>query len=145
MPPIIPVAVLYVIYCIIRMNFLQKICDSRGARVSLWLWILKVKGSARNLHNLVSEVALITVWGATFRNQWENYGLPLTSCVIFTKPEHPIWTQNNTGCLWQPIIFPLIWKNAARNSHQDHLSIQNIQVFSWALDVPIISLNNALF
>ncbi len=42
-------------------------------------------------------------------------------------------------------IFPLIWKNAAPNSHQDHLSIQNIQVFSWALDAPIISLNNALF
>ncbi len=36
-------------------------------------------------------------------------------------------------------------KNAAPNSHQDHFSNQNIQVFSWALDVPIISLNNPLF
>ncbi len=36
-------------------------------------------------------------------------------------------------------------ENAAPNSHQDQLSNQNIQVFSWALDAPIISLNNALF
>ncbi len=27
---------------------------SRGAKVSLWLWILKVKGPARNLQNLIS-------------------------------------------------------------------------------------------
>ncbi len=46
------------------------------------------------------------------------------------KLKYPSWTQNNTGCLWQPIIFPLIWKNAAPNSYQDHPSIQNIQVFS---------------
>ncbi len=31
------------------------------------------------------------------------------------------------------------------NSYQDHLRIQNIQVFSRALDAPIISLNNAPF
>ncbi len=99
-------------------NITQLQPNSRGASVSLWLWILKVKGPTGNLHNLISEVALITVRGATFGNQWEYYGLPLT--------------------------FPLIWKNAAPNSYQDHLSIQNIQVFSWALDVPIISLNNAL-
>ncbi len=83
---------------------------SRGARVSLWLWILKVKGPARNLHNLIPEVAMITVWGATFGNQWEYCGLPLTSCVIFTKVEILSRTQNNTGCLWQPLIFSLIWK-----------------------------------
>ena len=34
---------------------------SPGARVSLWLWILKVVGPARNLHNLISEVALICI------------------------------------------------------------------------------------
>ena len=66
--------------------------------------------------------------------------------VLFSQNlKHSIWTQNNTGCLWQHTIFPLIWKSAAPNSHQDHLSNQNIQVFSWALDAPIISLNNTLF
>ncbi len=35
-----------------------------------------------------------------------------------------------------------IFKNVAPNSYQDHLSIQNIKVFSWALNVQIISLNN---
>ncbi len=35
--------------------------------------------------------------------------------VLFLQNlKHPIWTQNNTGCLWQPIIFPLIWENAAQ-------------------------------
>ncbi len=29
---------------------------SRGAGVSLWLWILKVKGPARNHHNLIPEM-----------------------------------------------------------------------------------------
>ncbi len=38
-----------------------------------------------------------------------------------------------------------IWKNAAPNGHQDNLSNQNVQVFSWALDAPIFSLNNTLF
>ena len=61
--------------------------DSRGARVSFWLWILKVNSPTRNLHILNPEVVLITVWGATFGNQWEYHELPLTSCVIFRKIE----------------------------------------------------------
>ncbi len=40
---------------------------------------------------------------------------------------------------------PTDLEKTTRNRHQDHLSIQNIQVFSWALDAPIISLNNALW
>ncbi len=31
------------------------------------------------------------------------------------------------------------------NSHQDHITNQNVQVFGWVLDTPIIYLNNALF
>ncbi len=60
---------------------------SRGARVSFGLWILKVKGPTLNRHILNPEVVLISVWGASFWNHWEYYGLPLTSCVIFRKIE----------------------------------------------------------
>ena len=89
---------------------------SRGARVSFGLGILKVECPARNLHILNPEVVLITAWGARFGNQREYYGLPLTSMLFSEK-----------------------------FSHQDHPSLQNIQVFSWALDAPIISLNNTVF
>ncbi len=60
---------------------------SRGARVSFGLWILKVKGPTQNLHILNPEVVMITVWGASFGNKWEYYGLPLTSWVILRKIE----------------------------------------------------------
>ncbi len=49
--------------------------NSRAARVSFGLWILKVKGPTLNLNILNAEVVLITVWGATFWNRWEYYGL----------------------------------------------------------------------
>ncbi len=38
-----------------------------------------------------------------------------------------------------------ITTDADPNSYQDHFSNKNMQVFSWALEAPIISLNNALF
>ncbi len=83
------------------------------------------------------------------RNFWKSVGILWAAiailCYFHKKVTHPAWAQNNTGCQWQLIIFPLKWKNVTQNSHQNHLSIQNIQVFSWALDAPIISLNNALF
>ncbi len=57
---------------------------------------------------------------------------------------HPVlfWVQmghfnsceNNTGCQWQLILFPSIWKSCAPYSYQDHLSIQNVKVLSWALN-----------
>ncbi len=40
--------------------------NSRGARVSFGLWILKVKGPTLNLDILNPEVVLIPVWGASF-------------------------------------------------------------------------------
>ena len=48
----------------------------------------------------------------------------LVYCIywIFFQKKHPIWAQNNTGCLWQPIKFPLIGKNTDPNSHRDHLT-----------------------
>ncbi len=59
--------------------------------------------------------------------------------------KHPIWAQNNTGCKWQPIIFPSIWKNAAPNSHQDHLSNQNIQVLVGPLTLQLSPLITHFF
>ncbi len=41
--------------------------NSRGARVSSWLWILKVKGPSQNLHNLISVCDNCT--GRNFWNQ----------------------------------------------------------------------------
>ena len=39
---------------------------SRGARVSIGLWILKDKGPTLNLHILNAEVVLTIVWGGNF-------------------------------------------------------------------------------
>ena len=105
------------------------------------LWISKVKGPARNLHILNPEVVLVPIWGATFGNKWEYYGLPLSSCVIFRKGETSSLGHNKIGCLWQFMIFPLIWKNTTSNRHQDHLSLQ---AFTWALDAPISLLGGHL-
>ena len=73
----------YIIYITTQMNMSCSILveishlsnlgpNSRGARVSFGLWILKVKGPTLNLHILNAEVVLITVWWATFWNQWES-------------------------------------------------------------------------
>ncbi len=43
-------------------------------------------------------------------------------------------SENNTGCQWQPIIFPLISKSCAPYRYQDHLRIQYMKVSSWALN-----------
>ena len=43
-----------------------------------------VKGPTKNLYILIAEVVLMTVWGGVFPNQWEYYGLPLTSRVILS-------------------------------------------------------------
>ena len=42
--------------------------------------------------------------------------------------------ENNTGCQWQPIIFPLISKSYGPYSYQGYLRINNIKVLSWALN-----------
>ena len=94
----------------------QEIPGTR-VRVSFGLWILEVNGPTQNLHILNPELVLITAWGTTIVNQWEYY-------VLFSdRLQHSTWAKNN-----KIIIFPLIRKNAAPNSHWDHLSIQNIQV-----------------
>ncbi len=41
-----------------------------------------VKGPTKNLYTMNAEVVLMTVWGGVFRNQWEYYVLPQTSCAI---------------------------------------------------------------
>ncbi len=53
------------------------------------------------------------------------FGPNEAECLTFSK--------NNTGCQWQPIIFPLISNSCAPYRYQDHLRIQNMKFSSWAL------------
>ncbi len=54
--------------------------------------------------------------------------------------------ENNTGCQWQPMLFPPtgICKSCAPYNYQDHLSIQNVKVLSWALKIQSPKFNMTL-
>ncbi len=63
--------------------------------------------------------------------------------VLFSHNlNHPIWTR----CLWQPIIFPLIWENATSSIHRDQNTfkiyrflvepwLSNLNLAPWLLSI----------
>ncbi len=68
--------------------------EEPGSVLGCGFW--KLRAQLKNLHILNAEVVLITVWGTTFWNQWEYYGLRLTSCVIIIRN----WSLDHLWPIW---------------------------------------------